>query len=45
MIDPDLRTVTVYQPNGDVTILTTRHELSGDDYLPGFWTPVARVFE
>ncbi len=45
VIDPDLRTVTVYSPSGDVETLSIRRELSGDPYLPGFRVSVARLFE
>ena len=45
VIDPDLRTVTVYLPNGDVETLSVRRELSADPYLPGFRVDVARFFE
>jgi len=45
VIDPDLRTITVYCPNGDVETLSIRGELSADAYLPGFRVSVARIFE
>ena len=45
VIDPDLRTITVYSPTGDVETLSVRRELSADDYLPGFRVSVARLFE
>jgi Uma2 family endonuclease len=45
VIDPDLRTITVYLPTGDVETLSVRRELSGDPYLPGFRVNVARLFE
>jgi Uma2 family endonuclease len=45
VIDPDLRTITVYRPTGDVEILAAHRELSGEDYLPGFKVSVSRLFE
>ena len=45
VIDPDLRTITVYRPTGDVETLSVRQELSGDAYLPGFRVSVGRLFE
>lgn len=44
VIDPDLRTVTVYRPTGEVKTLSVRQELDGEDYLPGFKESVARLF-
>jgi Uma2 family endonuclease len=44
VIDPDLRTITVYLPTGDVETLSARRELSGDAYLPGFRVSVDRLF-
>ena len=44
VIDPDLRTITVYLPSGDVETLSVRRELSGDSYLPGFRVSVDRLF-
>ncbi len=45
VIDPDLWTITVDRPSGEVETLTARQELSADDYLPGFRVSVARLFE
>ena len=45
VIDPDLRTVTVYRPTGEVETLSAGRELSGHEYLPGFRVSVARLFE
>jgi Uma2 family endonuclease len=45
IIDPDLRTITVYRPTGDVETLSARGELDGDTYLPGFRISVSRLFE
>jgi Uma2 family endonuclease len=44
VIDPDLRTITVYLPSGDVETLSARRELSGDAYLPDFRVSVGRLF-
>jgi Uma2 family endonuclease len=45
VIDPDLRTITVYRPSGEVETLSAQGELRGDPYLPGFRVSVARLFE
>jgi Uma2 family endonuclease len=45
LIDPDLQTVTVYRPTGEVKTLSSRQELDGEDYLPGFRESIARVFQ
>jgi Uma2 family endonuclease len=45
VIDPDLRTITVYRPTGEVETLSVGRELSGDTSLPGFRVAVARLFE
>ncbi len=45
VIDPDLCTITVYQPTGDVETLSVRQELSGDPNLPGIRVSVARLFQ
>jgi Uma2 family endonuclease len=45
VIDPDLRTITVYRPTGEVETLTAGRELSGDTYLPGFCVSVAQLFD
>jgi Uma2 family endonuclease len=44
VIDPDLRTITVYRPTGEVETLSVGRELPGDTYLPGFRVDVARLF-
>jgi Uma2 family endonuclease len=43
--DPATRTVFAYRSITDVREFTERDELPGDDVLPGFAVPVARLFE
>jgi Uma2 family endonuclease len=45
IIDPDHRTVRVYRPDGEPEVVNIRQELSGEQFLPGFRVPVARLFE
>lgn len=44
-IDPRRRTVTIFRPGDEPTLVNVRQELSGGDVLPGFRVPVARLFE
>lgn len=44
-IDPRRRTVTIYRPGDEPTLVNARQELTGGDALPGFRVPVARLFE
>ncbi|MSR59756.1 MAG: Uma2 family endonuclease [Planctomycetaceae bacterium] len=44
IIDPDLRTVTVYRPGTGPVLFNALQELSGDPELPGFRMPVAALF-
>ena len=44
MADPGRVTVTVYRPCVDPVALTEDDELVGGDLLPGFSTPVWRLF-
>jgi len=41
---PRQRLIKVYRSLTDVTILTDKDELDGEDIMPGFRLPVARVF-
>lgn len=45
IVDPWMRTVTVYQPNGDVQTITERGTLTANALIPGFSVPVTRLFE
>ena len=42
--DPERVTVTVYRPGAEPQTLGEDDELSGGDLLPGFTTPVWRLF-
>lgn len=45
VVDPHDRTVTIYQPGDEPTLVNARQQLTGGDVLPGFAAPVARLFE
>ncbi len=45
IVDPYLRTVTVYQPDSKPRLFNVGDELSAEPHLPGFRIPVARLFE
>ena len=45
IIDPWMRTVTVYTPDGDIQTITDRGTLTGDPVIAGFAMPVAKLFE
>ncbi len=44
-VDPRWRTVTIYRPGDEPTLVNARQELTGSDVLPGFRVPVVRLFE
>lgn len=44
IIDPFRRTVTIYQPGRDPTMLGEHAILAGDPVVPGFRCPVAEIF-
>jgi Uma2 family endonuclease len=44
LVLPKRRVIKVYRSPADVTILTEKDELDGEDVLPGFRLPVAKVF-
>jgi Uma2 family endonuclease len=44
IVDPDLRTVTVYRADVPPVLFNDSQELSGEPFLPGFRAPVADVF-
>jgi Uma2 family endonuclease len=43
-VDPFRRTVTIYQPGRDPTLLGEHGILEGDPVVPGFRCPVAEIF-
>ena len=44
VVSPKLRTVTVYRSLVDVQTLTEKDDLDGENVLPGFRYPVAKLF-
>jgi Uma2 family endonuclease len=44
IVSPKLRTVTVYRSLSDVTTLTEKDALDGEQVVPGFRYPVAKLF-
>jgi Uma2 family endonuclease len=44
IVDPFRRTVTVYQPGRDPTLLGEHGSLAGDPVIPGFRCPVTEIF-
>jgi Uma2 family endonuclease len=44
VVDPKTRTVTVYRPDGTANVLKAADTLDGEDVLPGFSFPLARLF-
>jgi len=44
VINPSIRTIHVYRGFANVTVLTIGDVLSGEDVLPGFSAPAARIF-
>lgn len=45
IVDPWLRTITVYEPDGNIHTITERGTLTGGAVIPGLAIPVARLFE
>ena len=45
VVDPRDRTVTIYHRGDEPTLVNATQELDGDNVLPGFRVPVARLFE
>ena len=45
IVDQRTRTVTVYRPDGAVSLLRGASELDGEDVLPGFRLPLADLFD
>jgi Uma2 family endonuclease len=44
VVHPRTHTVTVYRASGEVRLLRSHEELSGEDVIPGFTCPVAMLF-
>ncbi len=44
IIDPYLRTISIYRAEQKPMMVNDDQDLSGDDYLPGFLVPAARIF-
>jgi Uma2 family endonuclease len=44
VVNPKLRTVTVYNSSSDIRILTEKDRLTGGDTVPGFEISVAEIF-
>ncbi|HEY0079139.1 MAG TPA: Uma2 family endonuclease [Pyrinomonadaceae bacterium] len=44
VISPKLHAVTVYRSSTDIKVLTENDTLDGEDVVPGFLYPVARLF-
>lgn len=44
IVSPKLRTVTVFRSRTDIKVLTENDTLDGEDVVPGFQYPVARLF-
>ncbi|MEI8194503.1 MAG: Uma2 family endonuclease [Phycisphaerae bacterium] len=45
IVNPKAKSVTVYQPGGQIKLLRAPDALSGEDVLPGFTLPIAEIFE
>ncbi|MCA1599507.1 MAG: Uma2 family endonuclease [Chloroflexi bacterium] len=45
IIDPWMRTVTVYKPDGNIQTITAHGTLTGDSVISGFAIPVSMIFE
>jgi len=44
VVNPSLRTVSVYRPDGSIATLTEKDELAGEELLPGFRCRVGEIF-
>jgi len=44
IVNPRLKTVSVYGPGADPEMFNVRHELTAEPHLPGFRVKVARIF-
>ncbi len=45
IIDPWMRTVTIYEPNGGIQAIAEHGTLTGGPVIPGFAIPVVKLFE
>jgi Uma2 family endonuclease len=45
IVDPEIRTVTVYHSPIDLRVLTAADTSSGEDIIPGFSSSAAELFE
>ena len=45
VLEPVTKTVTIYRSERDIEMLTRDDTLTGEDVIPGFTCPVARLFE
>jgi Uma2 family endonuclease len=45
VIDPWMRTVTVYEPDGAIQTITAHGTLTGGPVIPAFAVPVAQLFD
>lgn len=45
LVDPQHSEVRVYRSDGTLSVLGLSDSLDGEDVLPGFSCPVAKVFE
>jgi Uma2 family endonuclease len=44
VVNPELRTVRVYRPDGSLSLRRAAESLDGEDVLPGFHCPIAELF-
>lgn len=44
LVDPKKHTLTVFRPDGDPTVLTIEDQIDGEDVIPGFRLPLAKLF-
>jgi Uma2 family endonuclease len=44
VVDPELRTISVYRPDQPLRVLTEQDTLEGEEIVPGFSLPVREVF-
>lgn len=44
LIDPVKQTLTVFRPDATPTVLTVDERVDGEDVVPGFSLPLARLF-
>jgi Uma2 family endonuclease len=44
VVDPGMRTVTIYRPDAPPQLHNESNEITADPYLPGFGVPVRDIF-